>query len=86
MFLRTATQQDRAIYASAAHRSAEQSAHSRMADGWTAAVSPSPVRVLRGHTERDARRLRKQMANSVREHLVGIGHPLPLMPSEPRTE
>ena len=28
---------------------------------------------------RDAWRLRKQMANLVHEHLVGVGHPLPLM-------
>ena len=62
-----------------ARQSAEQSAPSRMADGWTATVSPSPVRALRGHTEGDPRRLREQMPNPVLERLVGVCHPFTLM-------
>jgi hypothetical protein len=54
-------------------------ARSGVTDGWTAPVSPGPVRALWGHAERDAWRLREHIANLVHEHLVGVGHPLPLM-------
>src|SRR6202041_2312142 len=43
------------------------------------ALSPMPVRALRGDAERDARRFFEQLANPAAEHLVGVGRPLALM-------
>ena len=46
---------------------------------FTLELPPISVGALRGNTKRDARRFRKQMANPIEEHFVGVGHPLALM-------